>query len=199
MQTILKFLFVACFALLCAHIAISANNAFPLTKNKDVQKHLKKMKGTKHFKACLRNMKKHKEMITKKLDKHKLPHELLAIPIIESCYQNIHSQHGWGSGIWMIIKPTARSLGLRVNKKVDERLDVEKSTDAALKYLKQNHKRLKDWHLTVMAYNMGENAVLEAIKKSKTRNPWILIKKGHERDKGYLAKVVAAAMLINKN
>lgn len=97
----------------------------------------------------------------------------------------------------MLIKPTAQSLGLKVNKKVDQRLDVEKSTDAALKYLKRNHKTFKDWQLTIMAYNMGENAVLDAIKKTKTRDPWKLIHKGYERDKGYLAKVMATAILVN--
>lgn len=155
------------------------------------------MKDSKHMKTCLKNMQKHKKIITKKLDKYKLPHELLAIPIVESCYQNIHSKNGWGSGIWMLVKPTAKSLGLRLTDKVDERLNVEKSTDAALKYLKRNHKLFKDWQLTIMAYNMGENAVLMAMKTTKSRDPWKLIQKGYERDKGYLAKVIAAAIVIN--
>lgn len=197
MQTIFKVIFILSFVCLCAHITLSSTHQFPIVKNKAVLAKLKKMKGTKHMKACLKNMSKYKKVITKKLDKHKLPHELLAIPIVESCYLNDHSKNKWGSGIWMLIKPTAQSLGLKVTDKVDQRLDVEKSTDAALKYLKRNHKKLKNWQLTIMAYNMGENAVLEAIKKTKTRDPWKLINKGYERDKGYLAKVMAAAIIVN--
>jgi membrane-bound lytic murein transglycosylase D len=195
----LKIIFLICLGILCAQVEPTEGD-FPLTKNKEISRQLKIMKhSSKHFKSCLKNMKKHRKLISKKLEKQKMPQELLAIPIIESCYQNIHSKYGWGSGIWMLIKPTAKSLGLKVNKKVDQRMDVARSTDAALKYLKQNHKILKDWELTVMAYNMGENKVLKAIKKTGTRDAWKLVRKGHERDKGYLAKVVAAAILINEH
>lgn len=197
MQTIFKVIFIFCFVALCAHITLSSTNTFPIVKNKAVLQKLKKFKNSKHMKTCLKNMARYKKVITKKLDKHKLPHELLAIPIVESCYENIHSKNGWGSGIWMLVKPTAKSLGLKVTSKTDERLNIEKSTDAALKYLKRNHKLFKDWQLTIMAYNMGENAVLDAIKKTKSRDPWKLIHKGYERDKGYLAKVMATAIVIN--
>ena len=176
------------------------NSSFLLVINEDVLKQLNKMLGSpgrrRHLRESLRRMRKFESMISKKLIQNNMPQELLALPLIESSYQNIHSEHGWGSGLWMLIKLTARGLGLKVNAKTDQRLDVEKSTDAALKYLKNNHRKFKDWHLTVMAFNMGENKVLHAMKKVGSKDPWKLIEKGHERDKGYLAKVIAGAIII---
>ena len=179
------------------------NTSFPLVINEDVLRQLNKMLGSpgrrRHLRESFRRMKKYEQMISNKLTRNNMPQELLALPLIESSYQNIHSKHGWGSGLWMLIKITARGLGLKVNARTDQRMDVEKSTDAALKYLKNKQRKFKDWHLTVMAYNMGENKVIEAMKKVGTKDPWRLIKKGHERDKGYLAKVIAGAIIIRNH
>jgi membrane-bound lytic murein transglycosylase D len=173
---------------------------FPLNTNDEVLEHLYRLLGTpgarKHMRECLKRMKKYQPLLSKKIKQQQLPQELLAIPLVESGYQNIHSQHGWGSGLWMFIKPTAKSYGLKINKKTDQRLNVKLSTDAALKYIKSNHKIFKDWHLTVMAYNIGEFGVKKALKKTKAKNAWTLVHKGHERDKGYLAKIIAVAIII---
>ena len=178
------------------------NSKFPICSNQQVVNQLNRMLKTpgsrKHLRESLKRMEKHQVLISKKLRKHDLPLELLSIPLIESGYQNIHSQNGWGSGLWMFIKPTAKSYGLKIDKKTDQRLNVSLSTEAALKYLKANQKTFKNWELTLLAYNMGENRVKKAMKKTNSKNAWTLIKHGHEGDKGYLAKIMAA-MIIMKN
>lgn len=157
-------------------LAWAGKNAVKIEKNAEVRKQIKIFLKRKE---CFQRMKKYKKMISRKIEKYHLPQELLAIPVVESCYQNVKSPHG--SGLWMFIKPTARNYGLKINKKTDQRLNVELSTAAALKYLKHLHHVFKDWHLAIMAYNVGEFAV----KKGKVN---------HE----YLAKVMAV-IIIMKN
>ena len=173
---------------------------FPIVKNDQVSKQLKlylgKASGRRHMKTCLKRMKAYKPLIAKKIKKHGLPQELLAIPVVESCYENIHSKQGWGSGLWMFIKSTAKSYGLKVNDKTDQRLNVNLSTEAALKYLKANYKIFKDWPLALLAYNVGENRVKKAIKKTGSRNAWVLIRKGCYGDKDYLNKIMAVAIIM---
>lgn len=183
-----------------ARILADTRSKIPLTVNDEVVKQLNRLIGKpaarKHMRECLKRMEKHKPLITKKIEKYELPTELLAIPIIESGYKNIHSKNKWGSGLWMFIKPTARAYGLKVNKKLDQRLNVKLSTEAAMKYLKENHQRFDDWELTLLSYNMGEYGVMKAMKKARSKQAWTLVKKGYENDKGYLAKVIAAIIVI---
>lgn len=86
----------------------------------------------------------------------------------------------------MFVKPTAKNYGLKINKKTDQRLNIELSTNAALKYLKHLHNEFKDWHLAIIAYNMGEFGV----KKS--------IRNGRKLNKEYLTKVMAVIIIMKK-
>lgn len=69
---------------------------------------------------------------------------------------------------------TARVLGLKVNRKVDERKNYYKSTKAAAVYLRDLYTELGDWLLVIAAYNGGTANVYRAIKKSNSRDFWQL-------------------------
>lgn len=60
-------------------------------------------------------------------------------------------------GMWQFMSATARSYGLRVDSWVDERLDPQKSTKAAMLYLKDLYGMFGCWRLALSAYNSGEN------------------------------------------
>ena len=75
-------------------------------------------------------------------------------------------------------------------------MDVPLSTDAAIRYLQSNYLRFKDWHLSALAYNMGENAVQRAMDTMKSRDAWTLIRNGHEGDKDYLPRLMAAILIM---
>ena len=76
--------------------------------------------------------------------------------------------------MWQFMPSTARNFGLRVKGKTDERTYAYKSTVAAAKYLSYLHELFDDWLLTIAAYNSGPGYVYNAIKKSGSRNFWVL-------------------------
>ena len=179
------------------------SSEFPLTLNESVLKELNHFLGTnaarKHTRDGLERMKKYKSVIDGKIAEHQVPAELAAVPLVESGYQNLRqddvpSQHG--AGLWMFIKPTAIRYGMKVNEEIDERLDVEKETDAAMRYLKSNKEAFKDWQLSLLAYNSGESAVQKAIDKTGSKDAWKLLKAGLKTDQGYLPKVMAAVIIM---
>jgi len=183
---------------------IKPNPDFPLVINdlvlKELNRYLGTPEGREHMKSSLQRMQEHKKFIAEKLQEYNVPADLIAIPIIESGYQNLEqsSKAHWGAGIWMFIASTAKHFGLEVSSKKDDRLNVSLETDAAMRLLKANHLRYQDWQLSVLAYNMGETAVQKAMEKTKSRDAWTIIRKGFEKDPNYLPQLVAA-ILIMKN
>ncbi len=78
------------------------------------------------------------------------------------------------NGLWQFMAPTAKIQGLEVNSLVDERYDVEASTEAACKYLSTLHNMYDDWFLAIAAYNCGPGNVNRAIKRAggDSKNFW---------------------------
>ena len=176
---------------------------FPVVVNDLVLKELNRYVGTPEgrdfMRKSLQRMETYRTSIKAKLTGYQVPMELIAVPIIESGYQNLKQKPKMlGAGIWQFIPNTARNYGLRVDHQVDERLNVDLLTDAAMRYLKGNQLRFNDWLLSLYAYNIGESKVQEAISKTGSRDVWTLIRAGYENDKSYLARVMAA-VLIMKN
>jgi membrane-bound lytic murein transglycosylase D len=106
--------------------------------------------------------------------KRNLPVELKYLAVIESDLKSSATSRVGAAGPWQFMVETARDLGLRVNRKVDERRDFVKSTIAAAKYLRDLYTIYNDWLLVIAAYNGGPGAVNSAIRKSGSSNFWDL-------------------------
>ena len=59
---------------------------------------------------------------------------------------------------------------LEVNKDIDERYNLKKSTEAACKYLQKAYDKFGSWTLAAASYNMGINGVQRQVKKQNTNN-----------------------------
>jgi beta-lactamase regulating signal transducer with metallopeptidase domain len=128
-----------------------------------------------------------------------VPRKLIGIGLLETGFQDLPPQNGnfeRSTGMWQIIRPTAQYLGLVVDNNVDERRDVLKAADAAMRYLHQNHKLLGSWDLAVMSYNAGEKAVLAAIKKSHSTDPWVVRKELPPETQRYYVKWLATQIIM---
>ena len=105
------------------------------------------------------------KMITAKLRARGLPQNLIYLAMEESALNPRAHSSEEAVGLWQLTRDTARLYGLRVNKKVDERRNVDKETDAALAFLAHLHDRFGCWYLAAAAYNAGENRVARIMKK----------------------------------
>ncbi|MBF0363759.1 MAG: transglycosylase SLT domain-containing protein [Oligoflexia bacterium] len=96
----------------------------------------------------------------------------------------------------MFIASTAIDYGLRVNEQVDERLNVDLLTDAANRYLLASKLKFMDWQLAVLAYNVGEHKLQEAIREVGSRDAWTLVRAGLKTDKDYYPRFMAAILIM---
>jgi len=87
-----------------------------------------------------------------------LPTDLKYLSVCESALYMSRSTKD-AVGLWQIIPATAKKLGLQVDDYVDERRHPEKSTEAAMKYLKSGFDSSKSWMLAAAGYNMGHENV----------------------------------------
>jgi membrane-bound lytic murein transglycosylase D len=105
---------------------------------------------------------------------YNLPKELKYLAVIESHLKPKITSPAGAVGTWQLMPVTAKYYKLKVTAKYDERTSVYKSTVAAAKYLDYLHDMFGDWLLVVAAYNGGPGTVFKAIKKSGSRNFWVL-------------------------
>ena len=117
------------------------------------------------------------------LQKYNVPLELKYLPIVESSLNPRAKSRAGATGLWQFMFNTAKSLDLKVNSYVDERMDPVKSSDAAAKYLSELYLQFKDWNLAIAAYNYGPTNIKRAMKASGYSNFWNL--------RGYLPKETA--------
>jgi hypothetical protein len=107
-----------------------------------------------------------------------LPTSLALLPAIESGF-NPGARGPTGSrGLWQFEAKTARRFGLVVTRRRDDRLDPERSTRAAIRYLRKLHARYDDWPLALAAYNAGEGRVDAALARAPGATFWELADAG---------------------
>ena len=130
-----------------------------------------------------------------------IPTAFLYLAMAESNFSTRAYSRKKASGLWQFMPATARIYGLRIDSYVDERRDLIKSTEAAIKYLKHAHKRFGKWYLAALAYNCGEGRVSRAIKRAGTDDLNVLLnarKKYVPREsRNYIRKILALALMAN--
>jgi membrane-bound lytic murein transglycosylase D len=134
------------------------------------------------------------------LEENGVPSEMYYLGMIESGYASQARSQARAVGIWQFIAPTARRYGLRVDKEVDERLDVLRSTKAAARYLKDLKNEFGSWYMAMAAYNCGEGRVRSAIRRHRTHDFWTLQKRrALPRETAEYIPKFQAAMVIARN
>lgn len=98
-----------------------------------------------------------------------IPNDFKYMPLVESGVRGGVSPKG-AAGYWQFMPATARMYGLKVNKHVDERYNLKKSTVAAAKYIKELYGIFDSWTLVAAAYNVGDGHMRKQIKKQKEDN-----------------------------
>jgi len=137
-------------------------------------------------------------LIEARLQAQGLPRALIYVAMIESAFDPLRTSPAGAAGLWQFMVGTGRAYGLRRDAWIDERRNPERSTDAALRYLKNLYRRLGSWELALAAYNAGFGAVVEAMQKYNTNDYWRLCRyeAGLPWDTTlYVPKILAAAIV----
>ncbi len=134
--------------------------------------------------------------IEAKLRDRGLPDDLKYVAMVESDLRWIPESPAGAVGLWQFVARTGKTYGLRVDRWLDERMDPERSTDAALAYLASLHREYGDWFLALAAYNAGEALVDHAIRDQGTRNYFDLYLPYETRR--YVFRVLAAKLVYER-
>ena len=104
--------------------------------------------------------------IKKILKENNIPSAFLYLVMAESNFILDAKSHKKAMGLWQFMPATGRVYGLKNNEYIDERMDIIKSTEAAVKYLKHLHKLFGKWYIAAIAYNCGEGRIIEGITRA---------------------------------
>lgn len=184
------------------YVANANHNEIPLDLNEQVMKEIKSFQNgeKKSFLAAYQRSGKYRDRIVKALEENGMPTELSWLPLIESNFKVKALSSARALGLWQFIPSTGYKFGLSRNTYVDERLDPEKATEAAIAYLTELHKIFGDWMTVLAAYNCGEGRVLRVIRNQKVDymdNFWDLYQLLPLETARYVPRFLATLHILN--
>jgi hypothetical protein len=128
------------------------------------------------------------------LKKNGIPDDFKYLAVIESSLNPRAYSPAKAAGLWQFMPETGKRYGLEISDEVDERYSVEKSTEAACKYLKSAYSRYKNWTSAAISYNAGEGRIDDELYKQSGENGldlWLV-----EESSRYYFRMVAAKYIF---
>lgn len=103
------------------------------------------------------------------LKENNVPDDMKYLCLIESGLLQAVSPSG-AKGFWQFMPNTGKEYGLVINKEIDERLHIEKSTIAACQYLNDANQNFNDWMLSSASYNRGVAGIERDLSSQNVSN-----------------------------
>jgi membrane-bound lytic murein transglycosylase D len=182
-------------------VANGEHKAIPLDMNVHVATALSQFKGPERdfFLNAYKRSGRYRPAIVKAFREAGLPEELSWLPLIESGFKTRALSCARALGMWQFIASTGYKYGLTRGPWIDERMDPEKSTTAAIAYLQELHQIFGDWTTVLAAYNCGEGRVLREIRQQKINymdNFWDLYQKLPMETASYVPRFLAVLHIV---
>jgi membrane-bound lytic murein transglycosylase D len=155
--------------------------------------------GRKLFRSWLKRSGRYHDVVAHALHERGIPQDVEAVVFIESGYSPTAVSSEGATGMWQFMAGTARAYGLAVDSDYDERRGVEKSTEAATRYLSDLYERFGSWELAFAAYDMGYGRLTQRIQELSTNDYWTLsLVRGALPDEAldYVPKILAVSLLL---
>ncbi len=173
----------------------------PLTLNDHVEREIRLFQTLERdfFLESYQRSGRYREQFAKTIRDAGMPEDLAWLPLIESGFKAKALSRARALGLWQFIPSTGYKFGLKRNEWVDERLDPEKSTKAAIAYLKELHQIFGDWATVLAAYNCGEGNVLRVIRQQKINyldNFWDLYERLPRETARYYPRFLAVLAIV---
>lgn len=177
------------------------HDEIPITMNSHVKREIKRLTGPERgfFVRALERSFRYRPFIVSQLKQAGLPEEISWLPLIESGFKLQALSPARALGLWQFIPSTGHKFGLKRTYYIDERMDPEKSTRAAIDYLRELHNLFGDWTTALAAYNCGEGRVLKTIRKQKINyldNFWDLYQSLPRETARYVPRFLATLHIV---
>jgi len=186
------------------NIVVNGNhNAIPLDMNRHVKAEIQRFTvgvEKNYFLRALKRSGRYRPKIVAELKEAGLPEELSWLPLIESGFNVKALSRARALGLWQFIPSTGYKFGLKRDRFIDERMDPDKATLAAIAYLKELHNIFGDWTTVLAAYNCGEGRVLRVIKTQNVNyldNFWDLYERLPRETARYVPRFLATLHILN--
>jgi membrane-bound lytic murein transglycosylase D len=182
-------------------VAKGKRSEIPLNTNADVEKEIRQFQTVERefFISSYQRSAMYRPIILRELKKAGLPEELAWLPLVESGFKISALSSARALGLWQFIPSTGYKYGLNRDDWVDERMDIEKSTRAAIDYLKDLHNMFGDWLTVLAAYNCGEGRVIRTIASQHINyldRFWDLYQKLPYETARYVPRFLATVLVI---
>ncbi|MBK0401586.1 LysM peptidoglycan-binding domain-containing protein [Adhaeribacter sp. BT258] len=176
-------------------------SSIPLTFNPFVRSYVDyfTIRNRKYTRRMLERENLYFPLFEKYLKKHNMPEELKYLAVVESALNPKAKSHVGALGLWQFMPATGGDFKLVQNAYYDERMDPEKSTEAACKFLRQLHNMFGDWELALAAYNCGPGNVRKAIAKAGggKQTFWAIFPYLPKETRGYVPSFTAVMYAMN--
>jgi membrane-bound lytic murein transglycosylase D len=120
----------------------------------------------RYFNMKVERAKAYFPIIEKIFDEEGVPEDFKFLVLQESALVADAVSVSNAVGFWQFKDFTAMEMGMRVDKDIDERMNLVSSTRGAARYLKQNNYYFNNWLLALQSYQMGAGGVQRAMGDS---------------------------------
>jgi membrane-bound lytic murein transglycosylase D len=156
--------------------------------------------GRRTLLAGFRRSGRYRALIQGILAEEGVPQELIYLAQAESGFLPRAVSNKNAVGMWQFIADTGANYQLKRSGAFDERLDPEKATRAAARFLKALHERYGDWYLAMAAYNCGAGAVDRAVERTGYADYWELLRRhALPQETANYVPIILAMTIIAKN
>jgi hypothetical protein len=133
--------------------------------------------------------------IEKILRENDIPEDFKYLACAESDLSNVISPAG-ATGFWQIMEDTGKEYGMTINKEIDDRYNLEKSTRFACSFFKKAYERYGSWTMAAASYNNGFNGLDEQVGIQKETNYYNLLL--NEETARYIFRIAALKLVMSE-
>ena len=129
------------------------------------------------------------------LKRNNIPNDFKYLALAESNFIDKAMSPVGALGIWQFMKGAALANGLEISNEVDERYNIEKSTQAACNYLNDSYRQYRNWTMVAASYNAGMNGMDRQIELQNSHNYYDLLL--NEETGRYIFRILALKIVMN--
>ena len=134
---------------------------------KDIQKDVDALRSNpKYFNIKLDRVKLYFPIIERVLKDADIPDDFKYLAVQESALISDAVSSADAVGFWQFKDFTGREVGLRIDRYIDERLNIVSSTYGAAKYFKRHNFYFNNWVYTLLAHMTGRGGAAKFVKES---------------------------------